>query len=80
MKLNMGKRELELGGKHLGHLREANELMGDADALRARMLTDPYRLVIGSASVRLLQAEPAHTAAATSRSRAEERRPSGCEL
>ena len=45
MKLNMGKRELELGGKHLGHLREANELMGDADALRARMQEDGYLLI-----------------------------------
>ncbi len=45
MKLNMGKRELELDGKYLGRLREANDLMGNPEALRARMQEDGYLLI-----------------------------------
>jgi len=41
----MGKRELELGGKYLGALREATHLMGDMKALRARMEEDGYLLI-----------------------------------
>ncbi len=47
MKVNMGIRELELGGKYLGHLREANSLMGDMGALRARLREDGYLLIRG---------------------------------
>ncbi|MCC6442318.1 MAG: phytanoyl-CoA dioxygenase family protein [Armatimonadetes bacterium] len=45
MKLTMGKRELELGGPYLGTLEEATHLMGDMDALRARMEEDGYLLI-----------------------------------
>lgn len=45
MKLNMGTRELELDGKYLGRLREANDLMGNPAALRARMQEDGYLLI-----------------------------------
>jgi ectoine hydroxylase-related dioxygenase (phytanoyl-CoA dioxygenase family) len=47
MILTMGKRELELGGKYLGLLREATDLMGDGDALRSRMDEDGYLLLRG---------------------------------
>ena len=47
MNVNMGIRELELGGKYLGHLREANGLMGDMDALRSRLREDGYLLIRG---------------------------------
>ncbi len=43
----MGKRELELGGKYLGLLRDANDLLGDVQALRARMKEDGYLLLRG---------------------------------
>lgn len=46
-KLLMGERELELGGKYLGSLREANNLLGDAEALRARIEEDGYLLIRG---------------------------------
>ncbi len=45
MKVSMGIRELELDGKYLGRLREANALMGDMDALRQRMEEDGYLLI-----------------------------------
>ena len=45
MKLKMGVRELELGGKHLGILRDANALMNDTAALRQRMDEDGYLLI-----------------------------------
>ena len=40
--LKVGKRELELGGEHLGILREANAIQDDPEALRARMAEDGY--------------------------------------
>jgi hypothetical protein len=45
--LKMGEHELELGGKYMGTLREANDLLGDADALHARMEEDGYLLIRG---------------------------------
>ncbi|GBC96603.1 1-deoxypentalenic acid 11-beta-hydroxylase [bacterium HR16] len=45
MKVTMGIRELEMGGKYLGELRDANALMGSVDALRARMEEDGYLLI-----------------------------------
>jgi hypothetical protein len=47
MKLQLGKGELELGGPHLGTLRDANALIGDAGALQARMEEDGYLLLRG---------------------------------
>jgi hypothetical protein len=45
MKLSIGKRELELGGKYLDTLRDATHLMGDMAALHARMAEDGYLLI-----------------------------------
>lgn len=45
--LPMAKREMELGGQYLGWLREANELLGDLPALRARVEEDGYLLIRG---------------------------------
>ncbi|MCZ7647739.1 MAG: phytanoyl-CoA dioxygenase family protein [Planctomycetota bacterium] len=45
--LPMGKRELELGGKYLGNLRDSNELLDNPEALRARMTEDGYLLLRG---------------------------------
>ncbi len=45
--LKMGARELELGGKHLDFLRDSNELLGDVQALRARIAEDGYLLLRG---------------------------------
>ncbi|MDA1190617.1 MAG: phytanoyl-CoA dioxygenase family protein [Candidatus Poribacteria bacterium] len=42
MILEMGKREMELGGSMLGHLRDSTNLMGDPHALRERMRDDGY--------------------------------------
>src|ERR1041385_6167942 len=47
MKLTMGKRELELPGKYLAELREANALLGDMTALWGRMEEDGYLLIRG---------------------------------
>jgi hypothetical protein len=47
MILTMGRREMEPGGKYLGRLREANDLLGDAAALRERMEEDGYLLLRG---------------------------------
>jgi len=43
--LTMGIRDLELGGKYLGSLRDANALMGNPVALRQRMQEDGYLLI-----------------------------------
>ncbi|MCZ7647787.1 MAG: phytanoyl-CoA dioxygenase family protein [Planctomycetota bacterium] len=40
-------REVQLDGPYLGRLREANALLGDPQALRARMVEDGYLLVRG---------------------------------
>lgn len=45
--LGMDKRSMDLGGKYLGLLRESNEILGDAEALRARMAEDGYLLLRG---------------------------------
>lgn len=45
MILRMGKREMELGGKYLGFLRDSTPLRGDMEALRARMEEDGYLLL-----------------------------------
>ena len=37
MILTMNQKEMELGGKYLGWLREANDLLGDREALHARL-------------------------------------------
>lgn len=47
MKLKVAKRELELGSNYLGELREANALLADPAALRARMEEDGYLLLRG---------------------------------
>ena len=46
-KLIMGSDEMELGGKYLSTLREANDLLDDPVALRARMADDGYLLIRG---------------------------------
>ena len=47
MKVAFGNRELELGGPHLGELRNSTALMGDVEALRRRMDEDGYLLLRG---------------------------------
>lgn len=47
MTLPMGKREMELPGKYLGELREANGILADVEALRARMADEGYLLIRG---------------------------------
>lgn len=47
MKLKMAHQELELGGKYLVTLREANDLLDDPAALQARMAEDGYLLLRG---------------------------------
>ena len=47
MLLPMARAELELGGRYLGTLREANELLDDVPALHARMEADGYLLLRG---------------------------------
>ncbi|OGG46751.1 MAG: phytanoyl-CoA dioxygenase [Candidatus Handelsmanbacteria bacterium RIFCSPLOWO2_12_FULL_64_10] len=56
MTVKMGQRELELGGKYLGHLREANDLLHDPAALRARMEEDGYLLIRGAQEVERVRA------------------------
>jgi len=45
--VKIGEHELELGGKYLGELRDANELLDNVPALRARMVEDGYLLLRG---------------------------------
>ena len=47
MILTMNQIEMELGGKYLGWLREANDLLGDRDALQGRLEEDGYLLIRG---------------------------------
>ena len=47
MILTMNQKEMELGGKYLGWLREANDLLGDREALQARLKEDGYLLIRG---------------------------------
>ncbi|HYE05014.1 MAG TPA: phytanoyl-CoA dioxygenase family protein [Planctomycetota bacterium] len=45
--LRFGPADLELGGAHLGEMREANALLDDPQALRARLADDGYLLIRG---------------------------------
>lgn len=56
MNLTMGTHELELGGKYLGTLREANDLLDDPQALHARMEEDGYLLLRGLQDVEKVRA------------------------
>lgn len=47
MQLTMAKQQLDMGGKYLGTLREANALLHDPAALHARMEEDGYLLIRG---------------------------------
>jgi hypothetical protein len=47
MQLRIGTRDLAMGGPHLTPMREANELLGDAAALQARIEEDGYLLLRG---------------------------------
>ena len=47
MKLMMGQDELEIGGKYLSTLRDANDLIDDMDAIHRRMDEDGYLLIRG---------------------------------
>lgn len=47
MILTMNKIEMELGGKYLGLLRDANELLEQPDALKARIEEDGYLFIRG---------------------------------
>ena len=47
MKLMMGQDELELRGKYLSTLRDANDLIDDMDAIHRRMDEDGYLLIRG---------------------------------
>ena len=47
MILTMNKQELELGGKYLGWLRDANDLLDNREALEARLEEDGYLLIRG---------------------------------
>ena len=56
MILTMNKHPLELNGKYLGMLREANDLLGNLDALNARLEEDGYLLIRGLHNRRKVQA------------------------
>ncbi len=45
--VRFAERDLELGGKYLGELRESNDVLDDPEALRQRMAADGYLLVRG---------------------------------
>jgi len=45
--LSMGKKTMELGGRYLGLMRDANDLLGDVSALHERMAEDGYLLIRG---------------------------------
>ncbi|NGP44909.1 phytanoyl-CoA dioxygenase family protein [Bacillaceae bacterium SIJ1] len=47
MKVNIGKRELEMDSKYLTELRSSNDILDDTDALRARLQEDGYLLIRG---------------------------------
>lgn len=47
MILRMGEVEMEFEGPYLGELRDANDILDDVDALRARMAEDGYLLIRG---------------------------------
>jgi hypothetical protein len=45
MKITMGNRELEMGGKYLTELRESNDILGSPEALRRRIAEDGYLFI-----------------------------------
>ena len=45
--LKMGKREMDLGGKYLGLLRDSNDIMSNVPALKKRIAEDGYLLIRG---------------------------------
>lgn len=45
--LKMGKREMDLGGKYLGLLRESNDILDNVAALKERIASDGYLLIRG---------------------------------
>jgi ectoine hydroxylase-related dioxygenase (phytanoyl-CoA dioxygenase family) len=45
--LAMGRRELELGGRYLGGLRDSTDMLADPERLRRRMAEDGYLLLRG---------------------------------
>jgi hypothetical protein len=47
MKVQIGKRELEMGGKYMTELRDSNDILGDFAALRQRLEEDGYLLLRG---------------------------------
>jgi len=47
MKVTIGQRELDMGGKYLTELRSSNDILGDTEALRARLKEDGYLLIRG---------------------------------
>lgn len=47
MLIPVGNRELEMEGKYLTRLRDANDILDDTEALRARMQEDGYLLIRG---------------------------------
>jgi len=47
MKVTIGERALEMGGKYLTELRSSNDILEDTEALRARLEDDGYLLIRG---------------------------------
>lgn len=47
MKVKIGSRELEMGGKYLTELRDSNDILEDTEALRKRLQEDGYLLIRG---------------------------------
>lgn len=47
MKVRIGQRELEMGGRYLTELRDANDILDDVGALRKRLQEDGYLLIRG---------------------------------
>lgn len=47
MKVTIGQRELEWGGKYLTELRDCNDMLEDTEALRNRLQEDGYLLIRG---------------------------------
>ncbi|GMA63840.1 hypothetical protein [Alicyclobacillus fastidiosus] len=47
MRVQIGQRELDMGSRYLTELRDANDLLGDVNALRNRLQEDGYLLIRG---------------------------------
>lgn len=56
MNIKFGEQELELDGRYIGVLREANDLLDDVEALRHRMAEDGYLLIRGLHDVERVRA------------------------